>query len=448
MERLQGTFLWAHLFADLSMLQGLREEGRLRKLQVACATAGSLSLLLWYLRPEPRGAEWPRQRKSPDRNLFLQQPPPTVRQAQHGYQNFPPPFPNGWMFVGPSHLVKKKEVHPLNLWGRDLVLFRGADGQSALLGAYCPHMGTHVGYGGYVKGNSILCPYHEWAFDADGVLNDVPHLDCKDAASYCKSKSNHMRKYPTIEKYGMIFAWMHADEADPAPFFLFDKIEELSLVGPRSRVILGSFHMHVQEPVHNSCDWYHFKTVHSTLGQHWHSRFKMICPEIWSPPSRHKLAKSQDDDGSLIENDYLMITDQFIKGLTVFGFKVPQWIVDRLMNVQVRFLGCMLGSITMKFPLVGTYYGIVQMTPQGVFDTHCEIWGFSEAWKLPNPLCWLLTVAQARTLYQDKEVWEHRTHPKTRNRIKGEYNWKQFDNWVMQCYSPGSMLWNDEDLRW
>merc|ERR1719201_840594 len=135
-----------------------------------------------------------------------------------------------------------------------------------------------------------------------------------------------------------------------------------------------------------------------------------------------------------------------MKQLRILGVKVPQWIVDRMMKVRVRFQGCMLGSISMKFPFVGTYYGIVQMTPQGVFNCHMEIWGFSEAWWFPLPFAWLMSVAQARTLFQDKEVWEHRTHPKTRNRVKNEYNWILFDKWVHQCYSPGSMQWDDTNL--
>lgn len=350
------------------------------------------------------------------------------------------------MFVGPSSVVGKKDVAPLYLWGRDLVLFRGVDGEVGLLDAWCAHMGTHIGYGGYVKDNCVLCPYHEWAFDKDGVLKNIPHLE-DGGERTCQLKANHLRSFPVVEKHGMIFAWMHADNADPLPFWICDIIDERHLV-PRSRIVLGQFNMHVQEPAHNSCDWYHFKTVHSTLGQHWHSKLQFIKPEIWSPPSRSKLGKSEDDDGTKIAHDDLLITDQFMKALRVFGIKVPQWIVDRMMKVQVRFCGCMLGSIRMEFPLLGTYFGIVQMTPQGTFNTHLELWGFGEAWTLPNPIAWMLTLAQSRTIYQDKEVWEYRTHPRTRNRVKGEYNWKQFDDWVGQCYSPSSMNWEHQDLRW
>ena len=41
-------------------------------------------------------------------------------------------------------------------------------GRAGVLHAFCPHLGTHLGHGGTVQGNNIVCPYHSWEFDADG----------------------------------------------------------------------------------------------------------------------------------------------------------------------------------------------------------------------------------------------------------------------------------------
>ena len=82
--------------------------------------------------------------------------------------------------------------------------------------------------------------------------------------------------------------------------------------------------MHVMEPAHNSCDWYHFRTVHSTLGQHWRSWWpKIIQPEIWSPPARSLSVGGKEDDGTELEPDVL-ITDQQMKQLHILGVPVPQ----------------------------------------------------------------------------------------------------------------------------
>ncbi len=57
----------------------------------------------------------------------------------------------------------------LRFFARDFVLFRGkASGKPALLDAYCPHMGTHLGTnttsyvvrdGNHIEGDAIRCPY-------------------------------------------------------------------------------------------------------------------------------------------------------------------------------------------------------------------------------------------------------------------------------------------------
>ena len=58
--------------------------------------------------------------------------------------------------------------------------------QPAMLEAYCPHMGTHLGRsqasyvvesGQHVDGEGIRCPFHGWRFGADGRCDDIPYFD-------------------------------------------------------------------------------------------------------------------------------------------------------------------------------------------------------------------------------------------------------------------------------
>ena len=55
----------------------------------------------------------------------------------------------------------------VRLCGRDLVVFRGANGRIAALEDVCPHRGMRLSRGSIENGN-IVCPYHGWAFDTDG----------------------------------------------------------------------------------------------------------------------------------------------------------------------------------------------------------------------------------------------------------------------------------------
>lgn len=78
----------------------------------------------------------------------------------------PPPFPNGWYNVARSVDVRKEEARPADINGRNIVVFRGKDGQAYALEGYCLHMGAHLGVGGQVVNNScVMCPFHGWTYE-------------------------------------------------------------------------------------------------------------------------------------------------------------------------------------------------------------------------------------------------------------------------------------------
>jgi 3-ketosteroid 9alpha-monooxygenase subunit A len=93
--------------------------------------------------------------------------------TRRGYPNSA--FPDGWYLVATSAELAPGEVRAVRYFGEDLVLFRGESGEVALLDAYCPHMGAHLGYGGCVEGDGIRCPFHKWRFDVSGRCDDVPY---------------------------------------------------------------------------------------------------------------------------------------------------------------------------------------------------------------------------------------------------------------------------------
>ncbi|MBV8996043.1 MAG: Rieske 2Fe-2S domain-containing protein, partial [Pseudonocardiales bacterium] len=86
-----------------------------------------------------------------------------------------PPNPIGWFAVGLSHELRNGDVREVSALGRELALFRNSNGAVGLLDAYCPHVGTHLGAGGVVDGESLRCPFHRWAFAPDGTCTDIPY---------------------------------------------------------------------------------------------------------------------------------------------------------------------------------------------------------------------------------------------------------------------------------
>lgn len=88
--------------------------------------------------------------------------------------NFPHKgYPSGWFQVAWAAELAPGDVRPLHYFGRDLVLYRGRTDYH-VLDAHCPHMGAHLGHGGQVVGESIVCPYHGWRWGADGSNELVP----------------------------------------------------------------------------------------------------------------------------------------------------------------------------------------------------------------------------------------------------------------------------------
>ena len=58
------------------------------------------------------------------------------------------PYPDGWYFASTSADLQPGDIKPLELVGRDLVLFRTKGGKAVVVNAHCPHLGAHVGIGG------------------------------------------------------------------------------------------------------------------------------------------------------------------------------------------------------------------------------------------------------------------------------------------------------------
>lgn len=173
----------------------------------------------------------------------------------------PPRFPypayaNGWFRVAYADEIAPGQVRALHYFGRELVLFRGEDGEAHVLDAYCAHLGAHLGVGGTVEGGALRCPFHAWLWSGEGRCLEIPY------AKRIPPKAR-IRAWRVRERNGAIFVHHHAEDAEPDW-----EIPELPEYGHPDwtpwevrRWTVKSRWLDMNE---NAVDQAHFKYVHGT----------------------------------------------------------------------------------------------------------------------------------------------------------------------------------------
>jgi nitrite reductase/ring-hydroxylating ferredoxin subunit len=170
-----------------------------------------------------------------------------------------PRYPNGWFQIAYSDELTSGAVLPIHYFGKHMVLFRTMEGEPALLDAYCPHLGAHLGHGGKVEGNCIKCPFHAWKYDKAGACVEVPYA--KHIPPKAKVKPWHIK-----EVNGLILAWYHHEGAPPQwdieAISEYDNPEWTPYERRRWKI-----KTHNQEMAENAVDSAHFHYVHGTVEQ-------------------------------------------------------------------------------------------------------------------------------------------------------------------------------------
>lgn len=171
-------------------------------------------------------------------------------------KRFPHGLPTGWFQVAHGHELAPGQVLPLRYFGRDLVLFRTESGEPHLLDAFCPHLGAHLGHGGKVRGERLVCPFHAWELEGSGRCVHVPYAERQ-------PRRAAVRPWPLVERNGLLFAWH--DRASRAPLWEVPVIPEHG--DPAwSDYRTGEWRIRtsVQDMAENQVDAAHFLYVHGS----------------------------------------------------------------------------------------------------------------------------------------------------------------------------------------
>ena len=330
-------------------------------------------------------------------------------------ERFPFPHdPKGWFCVGLSKELAPGRIESRAFMGREVVLFRTASGVPALMDAYCPHMGAHMGKGGEICGESIRCPFHYFEFEPKGTCVATPY-------GGPAPRSARARTWPVVEKNGLLFAWHHPEESPPE--FELPELPTAGFEGPMSHA--WSLRTHPQEISENSVDVGHFGVV-------------------------HRYTDVEERAPLRVEQFVLHISYAFRRAVDVLGLRLGSIRTD--FDGEVHGLGySYVNSLVKNLGVRSLHLVLPTPTRTGETELRIVLWTRLESassgfmrW-IPKILASPLTMYFAFVGYrhdvsQDISVWENKIYLHPPALAKGDGPIGRYRAWCRQFYpqSPGT----------
>ncbi|KUM73434.1 Rieske 2Fe-2S domain-containing protein [Streptomyces curacoi] len=165
-------------------------------------------------------------------------------------KELPLPYPDGWAAVAFGSELGTGKVIRTRFMDEDVVLFRTRDGVAQAVTPYCPHLGAHLGYGGRVVGDRVVCPFHGFAFDRTGA--------CVATGYGTRPPRVRLGTWETTEANGLVFVWYSARGVPPQWEVPSALMESFPSVMQCSRLLAT----HPQDTVENGIDLGHFRYIH------------------------------------------------------------------------------------------------------------------------------------------------------------------------------------------
>jgi 3-ketosteroid 9alpha-monooxygenase subunit A len=252
------------------------------------------------------------------------------------------------------------DLTPVSIGDVPLVLAAGEDGVRAF-DAICPHRGAHLGYGGRLEGEEIVCPFHGKRIKL-GRVPETPYW---------------VQEYPVLGYGGMIFVRLSEQHENGLGAFL-DELAAGHLFAPCHVVPME---VDGELVIENTFDEAHFDAVHGV--------------------ERPRLAVRPDSDGALVADGTLVVpVSQWQQGTPGTMLSVP--FTAQAFSPQLVFSH--LGGANEYWIITGT-------VPVG---NGCDI---RQALAVPKPngasappepeRLEYLARASRGGLDQDRVIWEH-----------------------------------------
>jgi 3-ketosteroid 9alpha-monooxygenase subunit A len=174
-----------------------------------------------------------------------------------------PMKPTGWFQVAWSAEIGAGDVHRMTYFGTEMIAWRSHSGEVTVMDAYCQHLGAHLGHGGHVEGDRIVCPFHGWEWNQQGRNVCIPY-------EKHPNRGRRITTYPALERNEAVYIWHDVGRRPPyfdVPDVLagFDDgraAADYYPAHPHCTLFEERLELHPQYVLENGVDFAHFKYVH------------------------------------------------------------------------------------------------------------------------------------------------------------------------------------------
>lgn len=324
--------------------------------------------------------------------------------------------PMGWYRMAASADLAPGQHKTLHYFGQDMILFRSESGQARLLEAHCPHLGAHLGKGGKVEGEAMVCPFHGWRIHGEGHVATVPYSEHK-PPRVC------VRTWPLREVNGLIMAWVHPEGEAPRwePEQLPEATDpEWTGFQPVQRWTIRT---HVQEICENGADNAHFTWLH---GQ-----------------------QTQGMQTNAVDVDGHIFVHRTWQDYNLFG--IMKLLVDKVegpLDVAFHGMGFIVNRAVVhaKVDLHYTFAFFPVPVDDGVIELHAML----SMKRLPNRLAtwalWRKAAAEGGvTIDQDVPIWESKLWRERPVLVPEDGPVAAFRRWTRQFYVNAEPVYGDSE---